>query len=1116
MIMRQRDTEAHSGPAAPEDVIEMWHFDVDWVEPGNSTLTQLPDLDVAEFESDLCGLSAFACFQQPGTGTTLDPLREVVMNRLQYRNFGDYEVLAGNFVTDVDGTDHGGLRWFELRRATPADPWTLHQEGTYAPDADSRWMAASAMDQSGNFAIAYNVSSSSTFPSLRYSGRLFDDPLGTLSQPETSIDEGTASNSSNRYGDYAAMNVDPSDDCTFWFTGENNRSSSWRTQIASFRFDACGCELEPLPLSLTGGPAGDNEVDLSWNDSELPTVVEYRVRRARTPGGPYTTIATLPDTSPGSGNVGSYDFTDTTVSGGIEYHYVVQASDGAACTSDASNEVSALATGSCTLAPLFAGLVSVDTPFSGICTLNLQWQAGAAECGGPLSYNVYRSQDPDFVPGPGNRIAEDIGSQAYTDLNSLVTNTTYWYVVRAVDTANGVEEPNTVRVSGFPQGQLTTGTFVDDGGDTGLAQMTLEAPWTLSPTEGDAGPAVYKTGNYGNNTCAGLTTPELVVGPSSVLTFRSQYDIESGWDKGEVQISIDGGQSWDRLEVNYPASSSRQSDACGFPTGTFFTGTDLTYATYTADLSAYSGESAFIRFQMSSDTTQTRQGWWIDDISITDTGVPGTCATGSSCEENPNVNVTPDGPLVACSLDDVELSAALSNGTGPYSYQWTRDGLDIPGAVDSTYRTDDVGVHAYNVRVSADACEDSVFDGIDTVIDTRDRPVFAGLASATNPQGSTCTVDLAWPAASTACAGPLTYSIYRAEGTTVAPTPGNLLVSGVTGTSYSDASGLVNNTDYAYLVRAYDAATTTDDGNTVARTARPDGPGTGIQAAFEETFESAASFADWTVTTGPGPHSCGEWELSSSSAQRPGGGSGSYALALSEACTQLLPRTSTTLTSPPIDLDLPGLQGVELQYDIFYRYLNGDDAKVEVWDGSSWVALWVDANADYNVSESFDITALAAGVSDFRIRFDYQNANNDKWFSVDDVRVLTDINNPCLTGAAGPVPAPDGRNGTQPLRGDRLDAAGSSIRVTWDTASCSAADYNLIYGDLSGVATWSLDGSVCGIGASGSHDWSGAPGGDLWFLVVGTDGAGAESGWGVTSGGVERNGLTESGNAARS
>ena len=213
-------------------------------------------------------------------------------------------------------------------------------------------MGASSMDQSGNIAVAYNVTSSTTFPGLRYSGRLADDPLGTMG-PETSIIEGTASNSSNRYGDYSAMGVDPADDCTFWFTGEYNASSSWSTRIASFRFDACGCDLFPQPLAITGGNNGDNQIDLAWNDSELDTVVEYRVQRSRTMGGPYTTVGTVADTSPGSGNLGSYAFSDTTVSGGLTYYYIVRASDGGACTSEPSNEISDTATGICLLAPLF-------------------------------------------------------------------------------------------------------------------------------------------------------------------------------------------------------------------------------------------------------------------------------------------------------------------------------------------------------------------------------------------------------------------------------------------------------------------------------------------------------------------------------------------------------------------------------------------------------------------------------------------------------------------------------------------------------------------------------------------------------------------------------------------
>jgi len=241
-FMRHRDDEAHNpgsnNPAA--DFLEVWEFDVDFATPANSTFTGPLNITVSEFDSNLCGLSSFFCFPQPGTTQTLDPLREVVMWRLQYRNFGSHETLVGNLVTDVDGTDHGGIRWFELRKSG-AGAWSLFQEGTYAPDAAHRWMGSIAMDGNGNMALGYSVSSTSIFPSIRYTGRLAGDTAGVMSQPEATIIAGTGSQISiDRWGDYSAMSVDPTDGCTFVYTNEYMPASGlWQTRIATFRFPTC-------------------------------------------------------------------------------------------------------------------------------------------------------------------------------------------------------------------------------------------------------------------------------------------------------------------------------------------------------------------------------------------------------------------------------------------------------------------------------------------------------------------------------------------------------------------------------------------------------------------------------------------------------------------------------------------------------------------------------------------------------------------------------------------------------------------------------------------------------------------------------------------------------------
>ena len=235
LLMRQRDDELHNpGLNNPtSDFLEVYELIVDFDNAANSGLTQIADVPVGEFDSIF---STQLAINQPAPGLDLQTLESFINNRLQYRNFGAHETLVGNFTVDV-GVDQAGLRWFELRRVG-AGPWTVFQEGTQAPDSSDRWFGAISMDANGNIALAYNVSSSTVFPSLRYTGRLAGDPLGTMTQGELVIVDGTGSQTSAPFfGDYSVMSVDPSDDRTFWFTGEYIvAGGNWSTRIATFAF----------------------------------------------------------------------------------------------------------------------------------------------------------------------------------------------------------------------------------------------------------------------------------------------------------------------------------------------------------------------------------------------------------------------------------------------------------------------------------------------------------------------------------------------------------------------------------------------------------------------------------------------------------------------------------------------------------------------------------------------------------------------------------------------------------------------------------------------------------------------------------------------------------------
>jgi hypothetical protein len=104
-------------------------------------------------------------------------------------------------------------------------------------------MGSVAMDKVGNIAVGYSASSGTVFPSIRFTGRVPSDPLGTL-QAENTIQTGGGSQLTNlnRWGDYSAMQIDPVDDCTFFFTTEYLKASgtfNWSTRIASFKLPGC-------------------------------------------------------------------------------------------------------------------------------------------------------------------------------------------------------------------------------------------------------------------------------------------------------------------------------------------------------------------------------------------------------------------------------------------------------------------------------------------------------------------------------------------------------------------------------------------------------------------------------------------------------------------------------------------------------------------------------------------------------------------------------------------------------------------------------------------------------------------------------------------------------------
>jgi hypothetical protein len=235
-----------------DSTIGVFKLSIDWEVPSRSRMSGRTPVSVAAW-SPPCP----ACIPQPGTAQQLSTLTGTIMNRIIYRNFGDHEAFLINHSADVEGTV--GIRWYELRPDS-GGKLAVFQQGTFAPDANHRWMGSIAMDRQGNIALGYSVASAQLYPSIRYVGRLAGDPLGMMALSEASLFEGNfAQTWSVRWGDYSAMQVDPIDDCTFWYTTEYAGRSGPGTRIGAFRLPGCefrdtfALEVQPNDASITAG-----------------------------------------------------------------------------------------------------------------------------------------------------------------------------------------------------------------------------------------------------------------------------------------------------------------------------------------------------------------------------------------------------------------------------------------------------------------------------------------------------------------------------------------------------------------------------------------------------------------------------------------------------------------------------------------------------------------------------------------------------------------------------------------------------------------------------------------------------------------------------------------------
>ena len=244
-----------------------WDLCLNWVSPNNSALSAVP----TQLKANQQFMPDFDSSVQPGTTAVLDSFGSNMMYRATARAFPagapERVSVVVNHTVKAD-VNQGGIRWvhfglnpgpsdrifadnFQIIGVPPIPivaptPLTkaILDQGVYAPDTDTRWLGSIAIDANDNIGVGYSVSSSTTKPQVRTTGRTASDPAGTMRDEQSCVvANGVHLGTSGRWGDYSTMSVDPSDQCTFWFSTEyfpNNSTSTWSTRICSFKFANCG------------------------------------------------------------------------------------------------------------------------------------------------------------------------------------------------------------------------------------------------------------------------------------------------------------------------------------------------------------------------------------------------------------------------------------------------------------------------------------------------------------------------------------------------------------------------------------------------------------------------------------------------------------------------------------------------------------------------------------------------------------------------------------------------------------------------------------------------------------------------------------------------------------
>ncbi len=217
-------------------------------------------------------------------------------------------------------------------------------------------------------------------------------------------------------------------------------------------------------------------------------------------------------------------------------------------------------------------------------------------------YRVYRSYYEDMRDRVELATITEQETTTYTDSDLIYAGTWYYYQVYVVDTEGLWGESSNIRGAKTVLGAVVHSLPFTDGMEEDTWANDL--PWGLTDVASHSGTYCWTdspVGRYENNTSRSLQTILDLTGSNRpLLSFWHRYNLEENKDFGFVEVSTDGQKTW-----------ASRFFVTGYEGPTWFK--------EEIDLSVYAGTAElYVRFRIVSDASGNRDGWYIDDVEVSE------------------------------------------------------------------------------------------------------------------------------------------------------------------------------------------------------------------------------------------------------------------------------------------------------------------------------------------------------------------------------------------------------------------------------------------------------------------------------------------------------------------